>query len=98
MPRIPIVIAGADAPEASELLEKTRAQLGRVPNLYAALANAPAALRGYLEFRAALGHGSLSPALREQLALLIAEENGCGYCVSAHTFRGTKMGMSPDAL
>ncbi|CAN7528654.1 carboxymuconolactone decarboxylase family protein [Rhizobium sp. LjRoot30] len=36
--------------------------------------------------------------LREQVALLVAEENGCVYCVSAHTFRGQKLGIDADEL
>ncbi len=83
---------------AKDLLDRTQAQLGRVPNLYRAMAKAPAALEGYLAFRAALGRGALSPRLREQLALLVAEENGCGYCVAAHAFRGAKMGIPPQEL
>ncbi|GAA3072670.1 hypothetical protein GCM10010464_40940 [Pseudonocardia yunnanensis] len=74
-----------------ELLEQTAAQLGKVPNLYAAIANGPAALRGYLVLREALGNGALDARTREKLALLIAEVNGCGYCVAAHTFRGTRL-------
>ncbi len=83
---------------SKELLEKTEAQLGRVPNLYRAMAHAPAALEGYLQFRAALIRGQLNAKLREQLALVVAEENRCGYCVSAHVFRGAKMGLLPEEL
>ena len=36
--------------------------------------------------------------MREQLALLIAEENGCEYCVSAHMFRGSKLGLPTSEL
>ncbi|MFI2367542.1 carboxymuconolactone decarboxylase family protein [Streptomyces sp. NPDC018833] len=93
MPRIPQL-----AEDASELLEKTRRQLGRVPNLYAALANGPAALAGYLAMRDHLTRGVLSTRLREQLALLVAQENHCTYCVSAHTLRGSKLGLTDEEL
>lgn len=73
------------------LLPKVKAQLGRVPNLYATMANGPAALTGYLALREQLLTGVLSERLREQLALFIAQENGCDYCVAAHTFRGQKL-------
>ncbi|WP_250562629.1 carboxymuconolactone decarboxylase family protein [Sphaerisporangium fuscum] len=84
--------------DPSGLLEETRRQLGRVPNLYAALANGPAALAGYLAMRDHLTRGVLRARLREQLALLVAQENHCTYCVSAHTLRGGKLGMSQDEL
>lgn len=80
------------------LLDATQAQLGRIPNLYASMAQSPAALDGYLAFRGALGKGVLSVPMREQIALLTAAVNDCGYCVSAHTFRGAKIGLSTDEL
>ncbi|GAA0707646.1 carboxymuconolactone decarboxylase family protein [Dokdonella soli] len=98
MSRMPLVTPDAAQGEAAKLLERTQQQLGRIPNLYAAMANAPAALAGYLDFRAALVRGTLSTRLREQLALVVAEANGCEYCVSAHSFRGSKLGLSEPEL
>jgi uncharacterized peroxidase-related enzyme len=90
MPRLSADQPGIGA-EQRELLDETRRQLGRVPNLYAAMANGPAALRGYLALRAALSAGTLDDRAREQLALLVAQENGCAYCVAAHTMRGARL-------
>jgi AhpD family alkylhydroperoxidase len=90
-----------DAPlgaESQALLEETERQLGRTPNLYRALAVSPAALGGYLALRRSLLRGVLSATLREQLALLVAQENTCQYCVSAHTLRGAKLGLSPEEM
>jgi AhpD family alkylhydroperoxidase len=90
-----------DAPlgaESQALVEETRRQLGRTPNLYRALAVSPAALGGYLALRRSLQRGKLSSTLREQLALLVAQENACQYCVSAHTLRGAKLGLSPQEM
>ncbi|MFJ5230169.1 carboxymuconolactone decarboxylase family protein [Kitasatospora sp. NPDC088391] len=86
MPRLPLLTEDPDG-----LLERTRARLGRVPNLYATLANSPAALGGYLALHEHLGNGALGPKLREQLALLTAQHNECTYCVSAHTLRGRRL-------
>ena len=36
--------------------------------------------------------------IREQLALLIAQENHCTYCVSAHTLRGSRLGLTDAEL
>jgi len=93
MPRLPQLTEDSDG-----LLAETRRQLGRVPNLYAALANGPAALAGYLAMRDHLAKGVLKVRLREQLALLIAQENTCTYCVSAHTMRGHRLGMTDEEL
>lgn len=83
---------------ARELLDATKRQLGRVPNLYAAMAHSPIALQGYLDFRGALQQGALDLKMRERVALLTAQLNDCDYCVAAHTFRGGKIGMSADDL
>ncbi|MEU5406308.1 carboxymuconolactone decarboxylase family protein [Nocardia asteroides] len=98
MSRLPLIAADTADGEQAELLTEVERQLGRVPNLYAAMANSPATLRGYLRLRDSLSRGKLGARTREQLALLIAADNGCEYCVSAHTTRATKMGFTPEAI
>ena len=83
---------------ARDLLTATHQQLGRVPNLYAAMAHSPTALKGYLDFRGALQQGSLDVRMRERVALRVAQLNDCDYCVAAHTFRGGKIGLPADDL
>jgi AhpD family alkylhydroperoxidase len=83
---------------ARELLDSTARQLGRTPNLYRSMAQSPAALDGYLAFRGVLAKGVLSSHMMERIALLTAAVNDCGYCVSAHTFRGGKIGLSTEEL
>ncbi|NUT96804.1 MAG: peroxidase-related enzyme [Saccharothrix sp.] len=98
MPRLPQLTPDTANDEQRALLVETERQLGRVPNLYAALANGPAALNGYLALRNALTRGVLTARQREQLALVVASDNSCTYCVSAHTFRGKRMGFTDDQL
>ncbi len=77
------------APEASrDMLNQVKAQLGSAPNLFRLAAVSPAALEGYLGLFGALGKGRLPVAIREKIALAIAQHNGCGYCLSAHTYLG----------
>ncbi len=69
MPRIkPIDVEQADG-KAKSLLENANKALGMTPNLMRTLAHSPAALEAYLGFGKALGGGSLSSKLREQIAL-----------------------------
>lgn len=96
--RIPVLDDESADAEQRELLDATRRQLGRTPNLYAAMANSPATLRGYLALRESLGQGALGDVDRERLALLVAEVNGCDYCVAAHTMRGGRLGLSAEEL
>jgi len=80
--------------KAKQLLDAVQSKLGIVPNLTRVLANAPAALEGYLNFSGALASGTLDVKVREQIALAVAEGNLCSYCLSAHTFIGGKTGLS----
>ena len=72
--------------------------LGTVPNLMRSLANSPAALNAYMSFNAALGEGKLPAALREQLALTVANVNSCDYCLSAHNALGKLAGLASNDL
>jgi uncharacterized peroxidase-related enzyme len=83
---------------AKQLFDGVQAKLGVVPNLFRVLGNAPAALAGYLDFGAALGNGEFDAKLREQIALTVAESNQCGYCLSAHTFVGRKVGLTEQQI
>lgn len=98
MTRVAQITPDSADPDQRALLEETERQLGRLPNLYATLAASPAALSGYLALRDALTHGVLSQRLREKLALLVASDNNCGYCVAAHVFRGRRMRFTEQEL
>lgn len=71
-----------------------RQKVGMVPNLYRTLGHAPSVLAGLLQLGQALDGGSLSGLLKEQIALRVAERNGCGYCASAHTAIGKSVGLT----
>lgn len=83
-------------PDARPLLESARARLGFVPNMYAHMAKAPGVLDSYLHgytlFREASG---FSPAEQEVVFLTISRENGCEYCVAAHSMIADKVSKVP---
>ncbi len=98
MPRIqPLDPAAATGP-AKQMLDGVQQKLGVVPNLLKTLAHAPAALQMYLGDSQALGATTLTAAQREQIALAVAESNGCHYCLSAHTLMGKGAGLDDDAI
>ena len=98
MPRLkPVDIEKADD-KTKELLEQVKGKFGRVPNILATMANAPAALEAYMKFSGALGNGSLNPKLREKLALAVGELNQCHYCLAAHTALGQNVGLSEQEI
>ena len=40
----------------------------------------------------------LNAKVREQIALAVAEMNYCGYCLSAHTYIGGKVGLNENEI
>lgn len=98
MSRLPIPATISEAPASAQpMLEAVKKQIGVVPNLFRLVANSPAALEGYLGLSGALAKGRLPAATRERIALAVAEINGCGYCLSAHTEFGKKLAKLDDA-
>jgi len=83
---------------AKELLDGVKAKLGRVPNAMKTMVHSPAALEGYLSLTAALSRGVLPASLREQIALVVSQTNGCEYCVSAHSLTGKLAGLNPEQV
>jgi uncharacterized peroxidase-related enzyme len=96
MPRITPVNPDQATGQSKELLEIVKAKLGGTPNLLTTMAHSPAVLKSYLEFSGALGDASLSAAVREQIALAIANVNKCAYCAAAHTVIGKGAGLSGE--
>lgn len=84
--------------KTKQLFDGVQGKLGVVPNLFRVLGNSPAALEGYLNFNGALAGGVISARVREQIALAVAESNLCGYCLSAHTFIGGKVGLNATEI
>lgn len=73
------------APAAAQAaLASVEGRYGFVPNLIGALAEAPAALDGYLQLAGILETSSLSAQERQVLALAASHANGCDYCLAAH--------------
>ncbi|MCX5785254.1 MAG: carboxymuconolactone decarboxylase family protein [Elusimicrobia bacterium] len=81
-----------------EQLDSVKAKVGRIPNIYATMATAPAVLEMYLSQGAALARASLGSQLRERLAITTGAANGCEYCVSAHTAIGRNFKISDAEL
>ena len=81
---------------AQPLLEGAKKQLGSVPNLFRVIANSPAGLAGYFGLNGALAKGSLDAQTRERIALAVAEINGCGYCLAAHSYLAKNLARLSD--
>lgn len=83
-----------------EILDKAKAQVGFIPNMYASMANAPAVLdtylHGYARFRSESG---FTPPEQEVVFLAASQSNGCTYCVAAHSMIADKVSkVAPEVL
>ncbi|MDG1437930.1 MAG: peroxidase-related enzyme [Emcibacteraceae bacterium] len=94
MSRINMVTDATATNEQNELFDAINDKLGMVPNFLKVLANSPAALRAFLGLHSISSEGSLDDATKERIALALAEQNACEYCVSAHSAIGRKVGLS----
>lgn len=96
------MIAAVDSaramPESKQLLDAVQAKLGMTPNLFKVMAHSPKVLGAYLGFSEALGNGKLDAKLRERIALAVAEQNRCGYCLSAHVAIGKMVGLDEGEI
>lgn len=98
MSRIKTISPESATGRARSLLEAVSSKLGLVPNMTRAMANSPAVLDGYLQFNGALGKGTLSAKVREQIALAVAQANGCDYCLAAHSAFGKMVGLTAEQM
>ena len=98
MSRIAIIDSTNANAEQQALLDTIQGQLGMVPNFLKVFANSPVALRAFLGLHGVAGAGSLDHQTRERIALALAQQNGCEYCVSAHTAFGRKSGLTGDEI
>ena len=82
--------------KSKELFNAVQSKLGFIPNLIKVFGNSPATLQTYLSLGELTASGNFNNKFREQLALAIAEENSCNYCLSAHTAIGKMNGLSDE--
>lgn len=98
MQRIPALDPSTASAEVRATLDGVKAKLGMVPKLFLTMSRAPSVLNGYLAFSGAAGQGELPNKLREQIALVTAQTNGCDYCASAHQALGKMAGLKPEEI
>lgn len=86
-------------PAAAALFARARSEMKLIPNMYRRMAHAPALLEtymdGYARFRRESGLGA---AEQEVVFLAISRENGCAYCLAAHSFVADTMSGVPRAV
>jgi uncharacterized peroxidase-related enzyme len=98
MARLNTVDPSTATGKSKTLLDAVKSALGLVPNMTKVMANSSAVLEGYLGLSGALSKGLLDAKIREELALVTAQQNHCDYCLSAHTAIGKMVGLKEDQI
>lgn len=98
MPEFKVHTVESAPPASATLLQGLKEQVGFVPNLAATMAESPILLEAFLGLRGVAGRSSLDPVAREILAIAVAGETGCSYCVAAHSTFALMNGAAPAVV
>lgn len=86
-------------PETVKLFNIIENTYGMLPNMYAVIGNSTNALGSYFTYSQAQVRGSFNAKEREAIFLAVSQENGCNYCLSAHTAVAMMNGFTePETL
>src|SRR6202012_1637995 len=98
MSSLPLQTPGTAPEECRHNLEIVQRKFGRIPNLWATLANSPILFNSYMS----LGHewekSRLSAVDREIVFLAASVANQCPYCIAGYTAGLKHMGLNIDII
>ncbi len=98
MPRLNVVEPSQATGKTKEIFDGLNRKMGKVINIFQGMGNSPAALQAYLGMSSALAEGELSPKDREVVYLTVSQQNGCDYCVAAHTTIAKRIGFTDEQV
>jgi len=81
------------------ILHEIGRAFGRTPNLFQTYAKHPPLLEAnWNKVKQVLLDGKLPRFLKEAIALLVSHDNGCKYCVAAHSAALKSMGVNDEQI
>ncbi|HEY0060630.1 MAG TPA: carboxymuconolactone decarboxylase family protein [Telluria sp.] len=98
MTRVQLIDPANTTANRAATLAQIQSAFGATPNMFKAVANSPAALQAMWGAFGALGKGTIGARLGEQIAVAVAEQNKCEYCLAAHTALGKGAGLTAQQL
>jgi uncharacterized peroxidase-related enzyme len=85
--------------ETADIFREIATVFGNVPNLFRTAAHHPPLLRANWNMvKAMMMEGGLSRKVKETIAVLVSKDNGCDYCVGAHSAALSSIGLSRTAI
>ncbi|TWJ13408.1 carboxymuconolactone decarboxylase family protein [Geobacter argillaceus] len=99
MARITTVEVKAVSGETEAIFKEIEGAFGMVPNLFKTYANhLPLLKANWNKVKAVMMEGVLSPKVKQTIAVLVSRDNGCAYCVAAHTGALKAIGISDEEI
>lgn len=98
MSRVPLVTTTTDD-RLQETFADIRTHLGEIPDIFRAYANDPPLLDlVWHQFGSLMSIGSLSPHLKEAIALMVSADNHCDTGIALHSAHLTRLGVDPHEV
>ena len=99
MARITLTTSENAQQNVTAIFTEIEGAFGMVPNLFKAYAHHPPLLQAnWFKVKAVMIEGSLSRKLKETIAVHVSQDNGCAYCVAAHTGALQAIGVGEEEL
>jgi uncharacterized peroxidase-related enzyme len=81
------------------ILKEIHQAFGYVPNLFSTYAHHPPLLEAnWNKVKRVMMEGILARKTKEAIALLVSQDNGCNYCVAAHTGALKMIGVADEEI
>lgn len=97
-PRIPLVETSSD-PTVQQVFARKEAEVGRVPHIYQALANAPLMLKAWADIAYPLRYDATTPRdLRELVILRVAHLREAPFELAAHTRLAREASLAEEKI
>lgn len=99
MPRIAPLDPQQSNGETADIFREIMTAFGMVPNLFRTIAHHPPLLReNWNKVKTVMMEGRLDRKVKETIAVLVSKDNGCDYCVGAHTAALQAIGLSREEI
>jgi len=85
-------------PPADQMLSAVETATGFIPNVFAAIAESPPALKAFIELNNQFGESFFDVTSRQIIQLAVSVENECTYCVAGHTAFSKMQNISSELV
>ncbi|MCM2358171.1 MAG: peroxidase-related enzyme [Geobacteraceae bacterium] len=99
MPRLEAMKPEQASEDVQAIFKEIEAAFGMLPNLFTTYAHHPPLFRAnWTKVKAVMMEGTLSPKVKQTIAVLVSRDNSCAYCVAAHTGALKAIGVSGEEI